>query len=82
MSAYKWLSFAIGIPLLAVMTALIYEFAYPAVDLATQYSSSSASATGLQWYEQFLTWLPFVLLMLLAFMVIVAIITRRRSVVR
>lgn len=80
MSAYKWLAFAFGVPLLAVLYGIMMEFVYPAIDMANQYSSSEASAQGIAWYEQFMTWLPFVILFLLAFMVIVAAITRRRRV--
>lgn len=80
MSAYKWLRFALGIPLIAVLLAIIYEFARPAVDMGYQYSSSEYSNTGLQWYAEFLDLLPFILLSLLAFMLVVGIVNRRRMV--
>lgn len=81
MSAYKWLAFAFGIPLLAVIYAIMNEVTQPAIGMLNKYSSSEASAQGITWYAQFWEWLPLVLLMLLGFMVIVAVIVRRRSVV-
>lgn len=82
MSAYRWLAFAVGVPLSALLIGVVYRFAYPAVDVASQYSTSDASTQGLAWYTTILDWLPFVVLLLLAFMVIVAVIVRRRRVVR
>jgi len=82
MSAYKWLAFAVGIPLLAIMYSIFTEFVTPGVDILNQMSSTQASSQGITWFEQFWEWLPLVLLLLLGFMVLVAVITRRNRVVR
>lgn len=81
MSAYKWLAFAFGIPLIAVLYSIMTRFTRPGIDVLDSLSTSEASAQGIEWYSQFWSWLPLILLMLLAFMVIVAVIVRRRSVV-
>lgn len=80
MSAYKWLKFAVGIPLAAILIAVVYSFTSPATDVMRDYSTSPESSAGITWYSDILQWLPLVVLMLLAFMVVVAIITRRRRV--
>lgn len=80
MSSFKWLAFALGVPLAAVLIAFVYEFTSPAVDLLNQYSESSASSQGITWYSQFLDFLPLIVLLLLGLMVVVAIITRRERV--
>lgn len=80
MSAYKWLKFAAGVPIAAALLAVVYEFTNPATGVLETYSTTPESATGVQWYGDLMTWLPLIVLLLLAFMVIVAIITRRRSV--
>ena len=82
MSAFKWLAFALGIPLTAGLLAVMYEFVNPAIDIMHQYSTSETSATGIQWYEQFISLMPLVVLLLLAFMLVVGIVVRRRSVPR
>ncbi|MGK7297344.1 MAG: hypothetical protein ACNS61_16225, partial [Candidatus Wenzhouxiangella sp. M2_3B_020] len=80
MSAFKWLAFALGIPLSAVLIAFTYAFTNPAVELLNTLSTSEESAQGIAWYSQFLDFLPLVVLLLLALMLVVGIITRRQSV--
>lgn len=82
MSAYKWLVFAAGMPIIAVLLAIMYEFIYPAIDLANEYSTSQESATGIQWYTDFVNLLPLIVILFLAFMLLVGIINRRRQTVR
>ena len=82
MSAYKWLSFAFGVPLVAMLLAIMYEITNPAIGLMRDYSTSKESATGIQWYADFMSWLPLIVLILLSFMLMVGIITRRRNTVR
>jgi len=82
MSAYRWLQFTLGIPLLALLYALLTEFVRPGISVLHSQSSTSASAQGITWFEQFWEWLPLVLLLLLAFSLVVAITVRRRQVVR
>jgi len=80
MSAYKWLKFAVGVPIAAILLSIVYRITNPVTDVLSVHTTSTASQTGLSWYNQALNWLPLMVLMLLAFMVIVAIITRRRRV--
>lgn len=82
MSAFKWLVFGVGLPVIAVLLAIMYEFVYPAIDLMSEYSTSQESATGIQWYTDFMNFLPLIILLLLAFMLLVGIINRRRQTVR
>lgn len=82
MSAYKWLSFAVSLPVVAVLIAFVYEFAYPAIDISRDLSTSEASSTGILWYEQFLNWLPFIVLALLGFALFVGVVNRRHGVDR
>jgi len=82
MSAFKWLRFTVGMVILSVLLAFIYSFTNPAIPLLREYSTSSVSATGIDWYEQWLGLLPLMTLLLLAFMLIVGIVLRRRSVVQ
>jgi len=80
MSAYKWLKFAVGVPITAAVLAVVYEFTGPAIPMMRTYSTTPESSQGIEWYSQMMNWLPLVVLGLLAFMVIVAIITRRQRV--
>jgi membrane protein required for beta-lactamase induction len=80
MSAFRWLVFALGIPITALLLAFVYRFTNPALEELRDLSSSPESAQGIQWYSQFLDFLPLVVLGLLSFAVIVAVITRRERV--
>jgi len=80
MSAYRYLTFVIGIPFLAILLSVVYEFIWPAIDIMNQFSNSTASSTGIQWYTDFVNWLPAVVLALLAFTLIVAVVVRRGRV--
>jgi len=80
MSAFKWLAFVLGIPITALLYAFTREITGPAVGYAREYSTSQASAQGLTYYEQFLAWLPLVILGLLGFMLLVAVVNRRGRV--
>jgi NADH:ubiquinone oxidoreductase subunit 6 (subunit J) len=80
MSAFKWLAFAVGIPLVALLMSFVYSFTNPAVKELNDLSSSSASAQGIQWYSTFLDFMPLILLALLGLMLVVAVITRRQRV--
>lgn len=82
MSAFKWLAFTVGIPLIAVLYALMMEFVNPAIQISRDYSTSEYSSTGIDWYANFIDLLPFILLVLLAFMLVVGIIVRRRRTIR
>lgn len=81
MSAFKWLAFAFGVPLLAVLYAILTEFVRPGISILEGLSSTPESSQGITWFSQFWSWLPFIVLLLLAFTVLVAVIVRRRSVV-
>jgi len=81
MSAFKWLAFAVGFVLMAVLYSIFTEFVRPAITVLEGLSSTEASAQGITWYAQFWDWLPLILLLMLAFMIVVGIIVRRRSVV-
>lgn len=80
MSAFKWLAFVLGIPITALLYAFTREFTGPLTGYARDFSTSQASAQGLTYYEQFLAWLPLLILALLGFMLLVAIVNRRGRV--
>ena len=82
MSAFNWFAFAIGVPLLALLIGFGAEISYPMADFAEAQSTSDASATGIAWYLQVVDWLPFIVLSLLGFMVLVAVVVRRTRVAR
>lgn len=82
MSAFKWFAFAIGVPLCALLIGFGAEISYPMIEFANAVSTSDASSTGITWYEQVVTWLPFIVLSLLGFMVLVAVVVRRTRVAR
>jgi len=80
MSAFKWLAFVLGIPITAVLYAFIREFTEPTIALTRSLSTSQTSAQGITYYEQFMSWLPLIILALLGFMLVVAIVNRRSEV--
>lgn len=80
MSAYRALLFVSGVILVAVLGAFMLRIARPAIDMMNVYSTTEASATGIGWYTAFIDLLPFVLLLLLGFMFIYGVITRRGGV--
>lgn len=80
MSAYKWLVVIAALPIAAVLIGLMNAITNPMVDMLNTYSTSQASAQGVAWYGTLLDWMPFVVLALFAFAVVVAVITRRRRV--
>lgn len=81
MSAFKWLAFGFGFVLIAVVYSILTEFVRPGIEALNDLSSTQASSQGIAWYSQFWEWLPLLLLLLLAFLIVVGVITRRRSVV-
>lgn len=81
MSAFKWLAFTFGFVLIAVVYSILTEFVRPGIDVLNSLSTTQASSQGIAWYSQFWDWLPLILLLLLAFLIVVGVIVRRRSVV-
>jgi len=77
MSAFKYFVFVMGIVLVAVFAAILNEFVRPLLDMASRHSSTTASATGIEWASQAWTWMPLVVLLLLVFALIVAVVIRR-----
>lgn len=82
MSAYKWLQFVIGVVIVAALGAVLNEFVLPVIDVARSQSTTQASSEGIQMYADTWNWMPGIALFLLVFMLLVAIVVRRRSAVR
>jgi len=82
MSAFNYLRFVVGIPLFAVLLAFMYEITVPAEPLLRGFSTTQESSTGIDWYYQFMDFLPLVVLLLAAFALLVAVVVRRRRVIQ
>lgn len=80
MSAYKYLAFALGIPLVALFGAVLNEFVSPLITLTESQSSTTASATGIMWFDAVWTWMPLIVMLLLVVGLIVGVVNRRNAV--
>ncbi len=80
MSAFKYLAFALGIPLVAVFGAIWMEVITPMLAATRGQAETQAADTGIMWLTAFTNQLPLVLLGLLVFALLVGIIVRRNTV--
>lgn len=80
MSAYRYLIFVLGVILTAVLGSFLYTIVNPIEQQMSQFSTTTESATGVEWFGQFMDIFPMVLLLLLMFMLIYGIVLRRRGV--
>lgn len=79
MSAYRYLEFVIGIVIVGALGVVVNEFVLPIISMGNTYSTTQESATGLQWYSEFWTWMPLWIALLLTVAFIVGIVLRRRA---
>lgn len=80
MSAFKWLQFVFGVVIVAMLGAVLNEFVLPVIDISRSQSTTTASQAGINMYADIWTWIPGIALFLLVFILVVAIVVRRRAV--
>lgn len=82
MSAYKWLVMILALPVFAFLIMLGNQINDQAIPMMYEHSSTAASHQGIEWYATFWQWIPFVVLLLVVFAIVVGILVRRRRTVR